>query len=226
MTIIVGPDDNTREFVLYADLVKQHSGLFQTELEQNSSEQASSLRWPDLSADDFELFILFAYTGHIFTMEDKVLDVGEWKHLAKLWALGHTLRSTTFKDSVIDALMQRRIQITSYAGFLHEVMAQDLKEPSGVRRLLVDIAVTRWSTKFLQQPWHQDVPLNFYHDIYVTLDNLGRSDNPLTEAKINDQCRRKTNCLYHDHGKDEMCYRTVCSSLSDNIRRKKSETPK
>lgn len=84
---MVGPEGKTKEFVIYAEQAK-HCGLLRAARERNSNVPQLSLRWPNFPVEDFELFVLFIYTGHIFTMKPGTMAPS-----------GHILQSSGLSDT-------------------------------------------------------------------------------------------------------------------------------
>lgn len=122
--------------------------------------------------------------------------------LISLWILGDKLISQTFQDAVVDRL----------AEILHHEGSQDFHPkprpqdvypittgPSGLRRLLVDLAFHHWAHAEMA-----DIPVDeswneFFRDFSarVSKDEELEREGSLVQT---------LGCTYHDHGEDDVCY--------------------
>lgn len=177
LTVLVGPESQNTRFVLYTDLAKQHSDLFKSRMEPPSGKPRGTIHLSYLSAEEFKVFVAFMYTGQIFSMRDEAkltlssLD-DEWQRLAELWSLGQALRSTSFKDAVVDSIMHKINTGHSFPIDIHETMAKNLKEPSGIRRLLVDLAATSWRTAEFERRCNKAELLHFQQDLLLVMHKI------------------------------------------------------
>jgi hypothetical protein len=100
----VGSEGCQEEFLIYADLAKQHSEAIAAQIDAITGINDTKLHMPELDVSHFKIFVAFIYTGKIHTLN----SASEWSLLGELWVLGKILKSTSFKDAVADAMVERR----------------------------------------------------------------------------------------------------------------------
>ena len=177
------------------------------------------VRLPEQNSESFETFIRFLYTGCIYSSKDgdRTESQGEdftsrdeeWVRLAKLWKLGQSIMSTSFKDAITDALISKLKDGADVPVGMYRGIYPASPQTAGVRKLLVDIAVWGWHPKVLQAQ-RQKASLkecaDFFLDLAVALDKIkitGRQG----EAPY---LKQEDFCGYHDHeAEGKPCYRTI-----------------
>ena len=128
--------------MILGDLVKQHSQTIATKLKTLADTEDARLHMSECSAFHFKLFVSFIYTGKTYATGTK----NEWTLLCELWILGQALKSTTLKDAVTDAMIEKRAMTQSLSRNSYVLLVEHLqtKEQTeeGVGKLLVDTVVT------------------------------------------------------------------------------------
>lgn len=114
ITVIVGEDDDGETFYLHEDAATKHSRFFAAALANGWKEsEERTIRLPDEDPEDFSLFARFNYSGIIHSKREGDADEdgdGEWVRLADSWILGDKLLATTFKDAIIDSIVQKAVK--------------------------------------------------------------------------------------------------------------------
>lgn len=106
---------------------------------------------------------------------------------------------------------------------MHGKRGPHIHGPTGIGKLLVDIAVLESKHGiFNVRPLSHD-SLLFYGDVMVALEKIRRGT--VKEDDIKARFKQEGNCPYHEHGTSELCYKSTCSSTSD-VRRLRKEVPK
>jgi hypothetical protein len=214
---LVGPDATAQKFHIHADLATQHSEFFNAALKHGWKEASERVvRLPDLpgkSANGFENFHSFLYTGKVYSGYDGEVNRPdwdeEWLRLTYSWIIGEVLLSTTFQDAVVDAIIQRMtvkqdVPLDMYEGiYLHSSNA------SPIRKLMVDIVVQKWRAKHISDVDTDDDPAmqaKFLQDVAVALFEV----KALSKAeRAKNRITLESGCLYHEHGADKPCYKTM-----------------
>ena len=167
VTIVVGASGACKDFILPLGLVERYSEKLKSKLRNTSSGDTPDTRTmslTDIMAEDFEVFVLFMYTGHIYSIGTDGNDPREWDHLARLWTLGHALESTYFKDAIVDAIVQKGKSAGKYPDHLDEILGETIQQITGMRRLLVDIINGHHSVRALRQSCASPALKLFYYD--------------------------------------------------------------
>lgn len=73
-----------------------------------------------------------------------------------------------------------------------------------MRDLLVDIAVYSWFPGTLSEQESDEACVDFFRDVAIALKN--RIADPSLSAPYD---QKNVGCRYHDHGKDEPCYKKM-----------------
>lgn len=223
ITLVVGPEGEEEAFQVHVDLAKQHSEIFAANLENDPGAVKAELRMAEHSAQRFKLFVAFLYTGQIYSgLEGDSNARHEFNLLAELWCLGHALKSTTFRDAVVDAMIQKRVASKSYSSEAYKVLAEHLQTQAdwkvGVGKLLVDTALSAKNKN--HEIYYKLSPkpecIAFYGEIICGLDRIRRGTE--TDTKILAHCQEQKTCLYHVHGARKCCYRKMFPATSEGVR--------
>ena len=227
ITIVVGPDGSEEEFLIYADLAKRHSKVIETNIQLAAGPEKSRLRATEHSAEHFKIFVSFIYTGRIHTITNSTKS-SEWRLLSELWVLGQALESSTFKDAVVDAMIERRTMFNKFHDKAYIMMADHLQTQqqtrAGVGKLLVDTAVSA-----RQHEVYTDtlsiVPrcLHFYGEVIKVLDRIRRRVESEQEVLL--RATKGLDCVYHEHGVSEICHRKMFPVTRGSVRHSQSAMP-
>jgi hypothetical protein len=227
VTIVVGSKDSEEEFSIYADLVKQHSEILEAKLNHISGQAKSKLRMAELSAWSFRIFVAFIYTGYIHTVPVDPSHESEWALLRALWKLGQELESITFKDAVVDAMIERYAWLKQFDTLAFQAVGKHLQAPGqvqiGVGKLLVDITVSnRGHESYTGRPLRPEC-LNLYGGVIIGLDNIRCGIE--SEHDISSRTMEGKDCVYHEHGFSSTCYKKRFPTSQDIVRRSKNAMP-
>lgn len=224
---MVGPDGSEEEFLIYADLAKQHSKVIETNIKLAMGLEKSRPRMPERSAAYFKIFVSFIYTGRIHTVS-KSTESSEWRLLSELWVLGQALQSTTFKDAVVDAMVERRTTLNKFHNKAYVIMAEHLQTlqqtRAGVGKLLVDTAVSARKHDVYTDEL-SDVPgcLHFYGEVVKGLDRICRRVE--SEEQVLLRATKGRVCVYHEHGTSEICHRKIFPATRCSVRHSQDAMP-
>lgn len=227
--VLVGPKDGAKSFTLHVDLVKLHSKYIANEVErlerhtESDGQNERSVRLISHSVEDFEIFRAFMYTGHVYSVQPNELGPEEFEMLGRIWALGKSLQSTTFKDAITDAIMSRGFTLNMHSS-LHVTMATHFHESSGLRKFMVDSAASVWGEASIANLPLNSECLHFYKQLIIRLKEI--SSGKIKSSSIHSEVNRKTNCSYHEHESSERCYKKICPTSTDDVRHKTSEMPR
>lgn len=218
LPFVVGPTEKSVSFAVHETLARQESAFVEAVFRSGWKEAEERVIYlPEHESEHFQIFVNFIYARHIFSSdpdEDQSSgqheDDKEWERLAQAYALGAYLQAADFKDAIIDAIIDK-VCSSSILGLqnMHQIIYPNSPIGSGVRRLLVDIAVSRWPTSFLKSRPSRPEWSDFFQDIAVEL-HARRKPQSIFSAEDQD-LYKKNSCLYHEHinttGVDG-CYRT------------------
>jgi hypothetical protein len=150
----------------------------------------------------FEIFYGFLHSGQIFSTldgdafqdEDGDECDAEWSRLSDCWAIGERLLAVSFKDIVVDALVNKREEDQTTPLGMHTDIYPKSRTQSGICKFLVDIAVEFWDTEdFVFEP----ETAQFFFDVAVA-------------CKEGDHTFHTESCHYHEHiAEGNPCYKTM-----------------
>lgn len=172
----------------------------------------------DEDPNRFDMFASFIYTGrvHSWVEWDILYDrpEREWGRLLRAWRLADQLRSTSFKDALVDTMCEKMLQERKYPTILYveayphtsavkedtryatTLYAEAYRRTSAgapLRRLAVDIAVWRWSAKAFELVPFDDSRDEFFHDIAVRRQEVSPEQLKGRPPFLSPSCR------YHEH---------------------------
>lgn len=231
ITVVVGASGAQKDFVLPLDCVKQHSEALKTKLNSRSSGDTSAAHtWslPDVTAENFEIFVLFMYTSRIYSVCADENDPCEWDRLVRLWMLGYELESTSLKDAIVDAIVNKATSTGKYPDYLPELFGSSLQQISGMRRLLVDISVAHWLDPTFHRSSSNPQCQRFFYDCFHAVDNVQRgAGDSVYKAKQRLHFEEiHGTCWYHEHNRNAACYKVMCPTEPGHVRCKQSEIEK
>lgn len=214
VTVVVGEGDSATTFYIHEEAAKAHSDFLAAALHKGWKEAEDKvIKLPEDNAGLFNIFVRFVHTGRVYCAEEG--DVSEkngvsrdqeWSRLTKSWLLGDKLGSTSFKDAIIDALIEKILTVRFTPTWLHATVYMYLgtASNSGLRRLGVDVAVWKWSHQDMCEAetgtWHQ-----FFKDVAIRFQGLSEADR----KGLPPFCG-PASCKYHEHvAADKPCYKTL-----------------
>lgn len=151
----------------------------------------------------------------------------EWVRLAKAYALGSYLQAPDFKDAITDAIIAKVAKAgTTAPQMMHQIIYPNSSPGSAIRRLLVDVAIYRWPTEFLetQQKQMEAGWLDFFCELAVAMHQARSAE----KGKDGAPAFESDTCAYHEHtgtasfgeGKGAVCYKTKYGGMFGTLRRK------
>lgn len=181
VTVEVGKGEDETQFVAHKDLLSKHLEFFRAALGKEWKEgHDNKVHLEEENPEIFKIFQLFLYSGCIYSKKDGDLSDfdesghgrdGEWRRLSEAWIFGEVILSTSFKDAVVDAIITK-IKLTNQDPTgLHTLIYPVSTSKSGIRTLLVDIAVYSWSDvafQALKSRW----PREFFFDVAIAFKKM------------------------------------------------------
>jgi hypothetical protein len=170
--------------------------------------KGARLRMPEHSAFHFKIFVSFIYTGKIHTASNP----NEWRLLYELWILGQALKSTTLKDAVTDAMIERRAMVPEFCSYSYIALVEHLQTKeqtrTGVGKLLVDTAVScHGHSIYTDARSNNPGCLQFFGEVIAGLDRIRRGTK--SEKEVSLRARTGADCMYHEHGDSHVCYKKM-----------------
>ena len=168
--------------------------------------------------ESFEIFYNFLYTGQIFSAKEgdyrrspdtsvspPIHYDSEWSRLYESWSLGQKLLSTTFKDAITDALPLKMVDARNWPLRMHETIYPCSSSTFAIRRLLVDVAIWKWTPEHMECSGVKESSAQFFFDVASAMKKLrvsgDKGDAPFQGQNI---------CFYHEHEAQGMpCYKTM-----------------
>jgi len=130
----------------------------------------------------------------------------ESNKIANAWLLGDHLRSTTFKDALVDKMVDI-LQSTAEVpkSMFQRIFAESIGR-SGMRDLLVDMAAYHLFAADLEEQPDDDVYAGYWKQVAIAYRH--RITNPSMGAPYD---QKDLGCKYHDHEKDnsKLCYKSM-----------------
>lgn len=126
-----------------------------------------------------------------------------WELVVECWKFADRMLSPSFKAALEDRFAKFEIESRRYPLEEWRDMHTYTKAPSGLKRLLVDMAVFQWKAqdfkpKTLGCGWRAFLAETTVRALEVTpARRMGKK--PWVNA----------GCKYHDHGDDKLCYKTM-----------------
>ena len=158
----------------------------------------------------------------------KSTESSEWRLLSELWVLGQALESTTFRDAVVDAMVERRTALNEFHDKAYVMMAEHLQTPqqtrAGVGKLLADTAVSARKHDIYTDEL-SSVPgcLHFCRESIKGLDRIRRREESEQEVLL--RATRGLDCVYHEHGTSEICHRKMFPATRCSMRHSQGAMP-
>jgi hypothetical protein len=228
MTEIHIGSEEVEKFLVRKDLATRHSRVIEKALDPKSDwkeAEENVVRLPEETPETFQAFLTFLDTGvihlrHFGEANDEDTD-GEvlkestdWDSITDAWLLGDRILSTSFKDAVVDMVVSLAVGDGELPTSMHQDIFKGSAYKSGMRKLLVDIAVHGWSPAMLEQQ-ESDPAVEFFKDVAVSC--VRRTAYILhpttTQHARTTACVSYGNsllrCHYHEHGEHQHCYRTM-----------------
>ena len=162
--VYIGGEAMPKTGTVHAALLSQHSKFFDQAIKTGKRNAFGEhiLSCPEENVDVFKTFVQFLYTGDVYlaaddakheaagddaagdeAAEDEDSD-DEYVRIANRWNLGENIDSTTFKDALVDTLISKIVKEKKSPLGMHHVLRERFHAESGMRKLLVDIAVHKW----------------------------------------------------------------------------------
>lgn len=222
VSITVDDEDEPKKFSVHSELLSQHSNFFKQAIgpDRAKTGQHHIIESPNDDQEAVQAFVRFTYTGGVYLAAENEGQEGgegedaaatpdtddEFTRISACWEFGDDIGSTSFKDAVTDTLLSKVAEGNFHPTFIHRSIYAASQPNSGIRRLLVDIAVHMWKDTDLTG--HEEVGEcpEFYHDV---LQALLRNRDTVVDWPPALHGGEDT-CAYHDHVADRTpCYKAM-----------------
>lgn len=214
----IGPEYEHEKFAIHKDRATRHSEFISKALDRKKGWKEAKegfIRLPEESPQAIEMFGVFIDTGHIHLIPSDreqgdmtpELESQEdiWSCLEDAWLLGERLLSTQFKDAVVDNLVEQLRTTAEVPKKMYKAIYRGSVGTSGMRRLLVDLAVFTWLPNEVREQTPDPECVEYFKDLCFL--SMRRHTNSVPSSAPFD--RADTGCYYHDHGEDGVCYKTM-----------------
>lgn len=166
-------------FSLHEALARNESGFTEAAFRKGWKESEDRvIHLPEHEPEHFRLFFNFIYARAVFNTQDANSEIGgendpEWIRLVNAWALGNYLQAGDFKDALVDAIIQK-VQKTGQhvPQKMHERLYPKSTSGALIRRLIVDIAATRWTAEDVEGQQNGAAWSEFFHDLSTEMMQL------------------------------------------------------
>lgn len=199
LEVHVGEDGSAENFLVHAELATRHSKFIATAMGPEWKEgKERILPLPKVLPETFRSFYDFINTSNLqFTISDDQ-EEKDWNHIAETWLFGDYLKSTSFQDAVVDAMLALMRRTSKFPTTMYQKVYGNSIFPSGMRRLLADVAVFGWFPDTLSHQPSDPKYVDFFRDVAVLQREQIELGAPYDWGDVG--------CHYHDHGSDELCY--------------------
>lgn len=182
------------------------SGFFSAGLSSSFKESETGVF--ELEEEDpatFSIFEQWIYKDRLFIKKTTGDDEQEWDCLPRLYTLGERLDAPRFKDTVINAIIEKvhesKVIPDTWASYVY----QNTVSACALRRLIVDFHVFAQKGRLLRRgacPDAEEPEAEFLWDVVVRMGEVGeqvfgaggKAEMPWVDA-----------CVYHEHG-DGACH--------------------
>lgn len=127
--------------------------------------------------------------------------------LGHLWILGDQIGSTSLRDAATDELVFSVRAPPRLPLPLYPLIYRCTERPSGVRRLLVDAAVSLWNEGTIMHAPREGAE-DFFVELAAAL--MKRCKTGQLSAPFDSD----PGCHYHDHGDTEPCYKEILGTMN------------
>ena len=207
MKVAVGTGSDAKDFYIHEDILKRHSDFFCAALRNDWREACEGvIRLPEDDPEAFLVFANFLYSGQLSIARDPSdpQHCDEVSIMIASWLLGDKILSDSFKDAIVD----RYAELTSLTGrcagvHLPRIIYNHSNLPSGLKRLLVDIAVLGWLDGSYKCLPREIADADFFAETTLRALQIPPEQRHVDKPWVDCGCR------YHDHGEETPCYKTM-----------------
>lgn len=134
----------------------------------------------------------------------------------------------TFKDAVVDAMVERRTMFNEFHDKAYIMMADHLQTQqqtrTGIGKLLVDTAVlARQHEVYTDKLSVVPRCLHVYGEVIKGLDRIRRRVESEQEVLL--RATKGLDCVYHEHGVGEICHRKTFPVTRGSVRHSQGAMP-
>lgn len=204
-------------FVIAQEALSRHSEYFEDILAlKKAGSGAYEVCLMDAEFEIFNIFRHFVTSGRIYSAHDddfSAADSGsegggtdrEWGRLIDAWVLGERLQSCSFKDAVVDTIIDKVVKEDCYSPDMHEDIYPQSNQRSAIRKLVVDMSIWAHAEDTLARQQYSKTMSRFYYDLAVALNSV--KDGGMSKKA---PYQGRDTCHYHEHGLEgKPCYKTM-----------------
>lgn len=214
VTFVVGP--SAAKFTVHRSLLTATSAYFRSALNGNWLENSGRIDFPDEDPTKFSVYVQYLYFGKLFTYCCPPAPVTkrsspthaeideEWLHLIKLYFLGEYLQDPTFKNGVIDGILEKSRQLGIWPTGFSALIYENTPKTSELRHLFFDFHVWGAQAAYLGSgQTEEDLPNEFLRDVIDAFVAAGAGlYGPVSESRFPTLRER---CAYHEHKEGVLC---------------------
>jgi hypothetical protein len=224
MTEVHVGSEEVEKFIVRKELATRHSTIIKKALDPASGWKEALenvVHLPEESLEAIQVFITFLDTGVIHldhfksavsndVQEDDLDEDNEWNSIAQVWLLSDRIDSVTLKDAIVDKVISLVRDNGKVPTSLHRPIFKGSVSRSGMRKLLIDIAVYSWFPGTLADQPGDPECADYFRDVGVeAMKRMARAvqGQALSLAPYD---RQDIGCHYHDHSVEgKPCYKTM-----------------
>lgn len=212
----IGAGADKKTCVLEKDVLEQHSDYFIRTLSMSSSSNgAYEIVLLEVDPEIFNVFRHFIRSGQIYSSQDDDCKVSssddgkttdrEWARLIDSWILGQRLKSCSFKDVVVDGIIDKVLKEECYPPDIQEDIYPQCHKSSAIRRLVVDIAMRNHDEETMAKQGYKKYLARCYFDLAKAMHAYKKDGFP-EKAPYQGQ----DTCKYYEHESEgKACYKTM-----------------
>ena len=212
----VGAREHETFFTAFQEDLVRHSEFFEAKYEGQGNADTLCARLPDCDPALFLIFCRFIKTGQLFIKQEGDKHPPErgvksspwdeeWDRLANVWLLGEELKSCSFKDAIVDAVIEKQEEDQILPMSMHSVIYPKSTAASKIRKLLIDVFVWGTVPGTAERQGRDPNLWEFYFDLAAALDKF-----KFEPCGAQPPYERGRQCLYHEHNQEgRECYKLM-----------------
>lgn len=216
--IEVDVGNGQKSFYVHRDILTSSSDFFRNALKGPFKEaEEKRVRLSEQTAELFDIYVQWLYDEKLYSTKDGETHGDEWDRLLSLYILGDSIQDRKFRNTVIDAFIEKNIMDNGWPIYLAAGVCSELPSNSPLCRLIADFwawnATPTSYTRSAKSGDVEDAPREFW--LEVAKRTCAAAEDRLVKKLLAPWKRDR--CQYHEHAEGEAkCDRTA-SVLSSNM---------
>lgn len=212
----VNSSTDKKTYIVEKNILVRHSEYFADLLnKRQAGSGAHEVFLLEVEPEIFNIFRHFVKTGQIYSKHDGDFESAhsedgegtdrEWARLIDSWVLGERLRSCSFKDAIVDGIIDKLCKGDCYSPDMQDDIYPQSHKTSGIRKLIVNMAIWNHDKESLAQQGCRKDMFRFYFDMVMVMQEV-KQDGMQKKAPYVGQ----DTCKYHEHAREgKSCYKTM-----------------